>query len=105
MHVIVHRIRLHEGVEPSRFEQWVRDTDYAAAPELPSVRSFAVHRVTSDPTAPFQFFEIITVNSIEGFERDVQSKRFRLLEEDFGRMASVVDEISGGLIEPGYSAV
>lgn len=104
MHVIVHRIRLHEGIDPVRFETWVRESDYRAAPELPSLISFAVYRAAVDANAAFHYFEVISVTGPEEFERDMKTEVFQSLVAAFDTMASVVDEISGDRIEPGYSA-
>lgn len=102
MNVIVHKIRLKPGVDPEHFEQWVTSTDYRACPDLPSVLRFGVHRVSADPAAPFHFFEIIHITSHEAFEADMKTPVFAGLVEGFSKMADVVEEISGGLIEPGF---
>lgn len=105
MQVIVHGIRLHEGVEPSQFEAWVREHDYPACPRLPSVNAFTVHRVSAERDAPVHFFEIIWATSAEAFDRDMRSDVFRELSSGFAELASVVDEMSGAPLEPGYLAV
>nr|BAG84240.1 hypothetical protein [Streptomyces griseoviridis] len=108
MDTIVHRIRLRDGVPPERFERWVRETDYATCPELPSVLRFSVHRVpAAPPGAPyhsFEFFEIIEVSSQDAFARDMASDAFRRLEKDFDTMAEVTDELTGRRIGAGYAA-
>ncbi|MFK4102172.1 RedY protein [Streptomyces sp. NPDC019531] len=113
MTIIVHRIRLHDGVEPSRFEKWVRDVDYAACRELPSVLAFGVQRVVDTPAEPSagtgasdtngpDYFEIIEVTSLGEFERDMESSRFQQLVVEFDQMAKVVDEVTGERIGEGY---
>ncbi|WP_338896095.1 RedY protein [Streptomyces sp. TG1A-60] len=113
MAIIVHRIRLHDGVEPARFETWVRDVDYATCPELPSVVSFSVQRVVEESCADagpavggesFHFFEVIEVTSREAFERDMRSAQFHKLVAEFGQMAKVVDEMAGERVGRGYTA-
>ncbi|MBA5221207.1 RedY protein [Streptomyces griseoaurantiacus] len=111
MTVLIHRIQLLDSVEPERFERWVREVDYAACPELPSVLAFGVHRVDATPDTgaggrpyPAHYFEIIEVSSPEDFARDMDSARFRRLEADFGRMAKVVEEVAGERIGEGYRA-
>jgi hypothetical protein len=104
MIVIVHRIRLHEGVDPAGFETWVRETDYATCPQLPSVVSFSVQRVSSDADAPFHYFEVIGVSSRAEFKRDMEGGSFRGLVAEFEKMATVVDELVGDRVEPGYLA-
>jgi hypothetical protein len=102
--IIVHRIRLRPGVAPEQFETWVRERDYVACPELASVVSFSVQRVTTDTTAPVHYFEVITVRDRELFARDMKSAVFGQLVDAFERMAVVVDECAGERIEPGYAA-
>ncbi|EHN75490.1 RedY protein [Streptomyces sp. NRRL WC-3753] len=105
MDVIIHRIRLHDGVDPARFEAWVRDTDYATCPRLPSVRTFGVHRVSTERDAPFHYFEIISVSALDAFSQDMKSEAFQGLADAFDTMASVVEEMSGERVEPGYRAL
>ncbi len=102
MKTIVHRIRLKPGVTPERFEGWVVGSDYAAAPLLPSVAAFSVHRASAAPEAPFHYFEIIQVERLEDFERDTRTPTFAKLVEAFESMAEVVDEIAGERVDPGY---
>lgn len=104
MDVIVHRIRLHEGVDLAAFERWVRETDYATCPLLPSVLSFEVQRASREPDADCHYFEVIGVRSREEFGRDVESAAFRSLVADFEKMATVLDELVGERLEPGYLA-
>ncbi|MCX4911597.1 RedY protein [Streptomyces sp. NBC_00878] len=113
MAIIVHRIRLHDGVEPARFETWVRDVDYATCPELPSVVSFSVQRVVEEsrgdagPTVGGEschFFEIIEVTSREAFEQDMRTVQFQGLVTEFDKMAKVVDETVGERVGTGYTA-
>ncbi|EST35938.1 hypothetical protein N566_16990 [Streptomycetaceae bacterium MP113-05] len=103
MKTIIHRIRLHEGVSAARFEEWVREVDYAACPGLPSVEAFGVHRVPEEVGASHQYVEIISVESLEAFERDMKTAAFHALEVEFDTMAEVVDETTVTLIEPGYA--
>ncbi|MFB7657282.1 MULTISPECIES: RedY protein [unclassified Streptomyces] len=105
MDVIIHRIRLHDGVDPARFETWVREVDYATCPRLPSVRAFGVQRVTTEQAAAFHYFEVITVSGLDEFSRDMKTEAFQGLVAAFDSMASVVDETSGERIEPGYTAL
>lgn len=117
MTIIVHRIRLHDGVEPERFENWVRDVDYVTCPELPSLLAFGVQRVVgalaerssagAGPVGihgPRHYFEIIEVTSLQEFERDMESSQFQRLLAEFEQMAKVVDEVTGERIGDGYQA-
>ncbi|WP_432106768.1 RedY protein [Streptomyces sp. AA1529] len=104
MDVIVHRIRLREGVDPATFERWVRETDYAACPRLPSVIAFGVQRVPAGDTASCGYFEVISVRSREAFRKDMEGEVFRELAAEFDGLAQVVDELAGERVGPGYAA-
>lgn len=104
MDVIIHTIRLQPGVDPTQFETWVREVDYASCPQLPSVVTFDVHRVTADPSAAVHFVEIIGVRDRKSFAQDMETAVFHGLATDFERLATVVGELAGERIEPGYAA-
>lgn len=103
MEYIVHRIKLRPAVDPQRFERWVSEVDYVTCPALPSVVSFSVQRASSDPEAPFHYFEVIGVTDRDAFDRDMKLDAFHELEQAFDTMALVVDETAGERIGAGYS--
>ena len=103
MITIVHKIRLKPGIDHERFERWVREVDYATCPDLPSAYAFAVHRASTEPRAPFHYFEVIRIANHEAFERDMATPLFQSLVAAFDQMAEVVEEIAGSKIEPGYT--
>jgi hypothetical protein len=102
MKTLVHRIRLQPGVTPDSFERWVKERDYLTCPKLLGVSRFNVHRVSRAPEAAFHYFEVIEASSLEAFEADMQRPEFQALVKDFNQLATVVDELSGERIEPGY---
>lgn len=102
MTTIIHRIRLKPGVPPTRFEAWVRDSDYPSAPDLPSLEAFSVHRVSRSRGAAHEYFEIIQVTGLAAFQRDMCTPTFGRLVEAFEQMAEVVDELEGERLEPGF---
>ncbi|CAG1019430.1 hypothetical protein BURC_04311 [Burkholderiaceae bacterium] len=100
MPVIIDKIRLHDAKHEEAFVRWVRDTDYATCPDLPSVQRFEVVRAA--PGAGCDFFEIIHVESQAAFERDMKTPAFAALVARFSEMASVTETIAGDGIPPGY---
>ncbi len=85
----------------------MQNVDYATCPLLPSVRAFSVQRVaaaTAEAQAPFHYFEVITVSGLDDFAEDMKSEAFQALVTDFESMASVVEEVCGSRIGPGYRA-
>lgn len=103
MITIIHKIRLKPGIDPERFERWVRDVDYAACPDIASAYGFAVHRASTDPRAPFHYFEVIRIADHNAFERDMATPLFQRLVTGFDQLAEVVEEIRGDKLEPGYT--
>lgn len=101
MTVIIHRIQLLDGVAPERFEAWVRDVDYAACPDLPSVLAFDVLRAPGEDAG--RYFEVIRVSGTAEFERDMRTPAFQRLVTAFSKMAAVTDELTGERLEPGYA--
>lgn len=101
MVVIIDKIRLHDAQREDEFVRWVRDTDYATCPDLPSVQRFEVVRAAAG--ADCDFFEIIHVESQAAFERDMQSAAFAALVARFSELASVVETVSGDGVPPGYA--
>jgi hypothetical protein len=104
MVTIIHKIRLFDVADAVAFESWVQTIDYAACPELPSVRMFDVHRVSSVADAPFHYVEVIRVDSREAFEQDMRIPVFAGLVAAFSKMAEVVEEVQGEQLGSGYRA-
>ena len=102
MITIIHKIRLNDVAYAERFERWVQETDYAAASDLLSIRSFSVHRANLDPSAEYHYFEVIGLTSHEAFDADMKTPLFGSLVQAFSEMAEVVGEIEGEMIDPGY---
>lgn len=100
MLTIIDHIRLKHPDHRAAFVKWVREVDYAACRDLPSVLRFEMHEAAGN--AEFDFFEIILVSSREAFERDMKLPLFDRLQARFSEMASVVRQIAGAPVPPGY---
>lgn len=100
MQILIDRIRLGDPSYREEFIAWVRDVDYAACRDLPSVLRFHVYEAAEG--ADCDFFEIVHVSSLADFERDMQLPLFRSLQERFGRMATVASQLAGMPVPPGF---
>lgn len=100
MVVIIDKIRLHDPRYEEEFVRWVREVDYAACTDLPSVLRFEVVRAEKDSDC--DFFEIIHVESRTAFGRDMATPTFAALVERFSKMASVCETFTGTGVPPGY---
>lgn len=104
MDIVIHKIRLLDVERAPAFEEWVMTEDYAACPDLPSVRQFSVQRVSLDPDAAFHYFELIAVTSMTDFERDMAVPAFGRLVDRFSAMAEIAEEAIGTRLGAGYRA-
>ncbi len=75
----------------AEYEAWAQSTDLPIVRELPSVDSFTVHRVKSlfgtDAPAPYQYVELIDINSLDQFGADVST-------ETMGKVAAAFQEFA-----------
>ena len=66
--------RLRPGVDAAEYEQWVRDVDYRLAREIPSIRSYRVHRVEGPclgDSVPYDYVEVAEITAIDAYRRDI----------------------------------
>ena len=102
MITIIHKIKLINQDFAQQFENWVRDTDYEAAPYFKSLISFNVFKNSNLEDDNFDYFEVIQISDLELFEKDMETERFASLVAAFSKMANVVEEITGHFMAPGY---
>ena len=66
---------LRPGVDPATYEAWAASSDAPTVRGLPSIDGFRVHALTGmlfgDAKPPFQYCEIIDINDMDAFGRDV----------------------------------
>jgi len=100
MTVLIDRIRLKSADQREPFIRWVREVDYAACQDLPSVQRFRVFECPGGDG--LDFFEIVEVSSLSDFEADTRSALFHGLHARFVEMAELGDQFAGQLLEPGF---
>lgn len=67
--------RLRPGVSAAEYERWVREVDYRAARDIPSIRSYCVHRIDGPcvgDSAPYDYVEVVEITGIDQYRRDIQ---------------------------------
>ena len=88
---IIVLFKLKDGVSKVDYEKWARSTDLPAVRNLKSVDHFEILRSSglfgSDDSAPFDYIEIISVNSDSGFSKEVASEMMVKVAEQFGSFA------------------
>jgi hypothetical protein len=86
MRIIV-LFNLKPGADAAAYEDWARKNDLPGVRSLVSVSDFQVYRATgllgSDGKPPYQYIEIIDVNDMEGFGRDVASEAIQKMAAEF----------------------
>lgn len=87
---IVVLFNLKPGVSAADYETFARETDLPIVNKLPSVRSFEVLKsqgLLGGGAAPFQYIEIIDLESLEQLGQDVSTETMRKVAATFQSMA------------------
>jgi hypothetical protein len=84
---------LKPGVAVADYEAWARGTDLPTVNALPSVGAFRVFKTTgtlgSAAAAPYGYVEIIDVDDMDQFGKDVATETMQKVAAAFGAMADV----------------
>ena len=92
MDCVIVLFNLKKDADPAEYQAWARSRDLVEVNRLPSVDRFRVLRSvgllggTDDP--PYQYVEVIDLNSMEQFGEDLQSAAVGELAGEFGRFAA-----------------
>ncbi|QBY04580.1 REDY-like protein HapK [Thalassotalea sp. HSM 43] len=91
MTTIVVLFNLQNGVSEADYQQWAKETDLPTAGGLPSVDSFEVLRseglLMSEETPPYQYIEILKINDMEQFGKDVSTEIMQKVAAEFQSFA------------------
>ncbi len=92
MDCVIVLFNLKEGADQAEYQAWARRRDLVEVNRLPSVDRFRVLRsvglLGGAGGPPFQYVEVIDLNSMEKFGEDLQSAEAGELAEEFRRFAS-----------------
>ena len=84
---IVCLFNLKEGATVEAYEAWARNVDIPGVNALGSVRGFTIHRATglfgSDAKSPYDYVEVIDINSMDAFVADVTHPEFQKVAAGF----------------------
>ena len=87
---IIVLFNLKAGVSVADYEKFARETDLPIVNKLPSVRSFEVLKsqgLLGGGAAPYQYIEIIDLQSLEQLGQDVSTETMRKVAATFQSMA------------------
>ncbi|MYH32280.1 MAG: REDY-like protein HapK [Gammaproteobacteria bacterium] len=91
MDSVIVLFNLKEGADPAEYQAWARSRDLVEVNRLPSVDNFRVLRCVGllggTDAPPYQYAEVIDLNSMEKFGEDIQSDTVGQLAAEFGRFA------------------
>ena len=91
MATLVVLFNLRAGVSVEAYENWARATDLPTVNNLQSVDQFRVLRTKGllgqNLPAPYQYVELIEVNSLEGLFSDISSPLMQSISAQFQQFA------------------
>lgn len=78
---------LKPEADPAAYEEWARSVDIPGVRRLPSVKRFDALRMTQllsgDKDAPYQYAEIIDIDSVDAFLKEVKTDEIQAAAADF----------------------
>ncbi len=92
MDCVIVLFNLKQNADPAEYQAWARSRDLVEVNRLPSVDRFRVLRSvgllggTDEP--PYQYVEVIDLNSMEKFGEDIQSAVVGELAGEFRQFAA-----------------
>jgi hypothetical protein len=91
MTTIVVLFNLKTDADEARYQAWAKETDIPTAGGLPSVDAFEVLKaeglLMSDATPPYQYIEILKVNDMDQFGKDVSTETMQKVAGEFQQFA------------------
>ena len=92
MDCVIVLFNLKEGAGQAEYQAWARSRDLVEVNRLPSVERFRVLRsvglLGGAGEPPFQYVEVIDLNSMERFGEDIQSAAVGELGKEFRQFAA-----------------
>jgi len=90
MAIVVVLFDLKPGTDAAAYEHWARTTDLPTVNNLDSVNKFCVFKATglmSGGKSPYQYIEILDLQSLEQLRADAQSEIMRRVAGQFREFA------------------
>jgi hypothetical protein len=91
MATVIVVFNLKDGVDPAAYEKWARERDSPTVNALASIDSFRLLRATgvigSEASAPYQYVEVVEINSMEQFMTDIAAGDMPAVAAEFQEFA------------------
>jgi hypothetical protein len=88
---IVVLFNLKKDVTIKDYEKWAITTDLPTAGALPSIDKFEVLKaeglLMSEENSPYQYIEILNINNMEQFGKDVSTQTMKQVADEFQSFA------------------
>ena len=104
---VTHRVyflnKLHEGVDPAAYEEWIRTSDYPVARANPAIVSYDVTRIEStlDGAAKpsVDYLEVLEVTSLEEYQRAIATPEVEKLLGEWSTFVASAEVVHGPVVE------
>lgn len=95
--------KLHSGISPQDYEQWVRSVDYPTAASIPSIQEYRVWRIEGmlegDESAPYQYIERAVITDLDAYRDDLKAPRLENFGKEWSSYVAESVAVHGTMIE------
>ncbi len=109
MPVVFWMSKLKPVVRPEDYERWIKEFDYANAPELKTILSYRAYRVErpfSEGEMLFDYLEVIEVTGLEEYRKELEENpAAKAVADQWGGFLDLVGSLQAEFIPPGFSRI
>jgi hypothetical protein len=95
--------KLHEGVDPAAYEEWIRTSDYPVARANPAIVSYDVTRIESTLDGAgkpsVDYLEVLEVTSLEEYQRAIATPEVEKLLGEWSAFVASAEVVHGPVVE------
>jgi hypothetical protein len=106
MPVVFWMTKLKPEVQPEDYERWLKEFDYANAPELETIVSYRAYRVEqpfNKGEKLFDYLEVIEVTDLEKYRSDLEENpAAKAIAEQWGKFLDLVGSLQAEFLPPGF---
>ena len=95
--------KLHDGVDPQEYEDWVRRVDYPVVRAQGAIESYTVTRIegtlSGEGESPYDYLEVSEITDLESYRALGSLPEFEQLLEEWSHYVAEAVMIHGDVIE------
>lgn len=95
--------RLHDGVDPADYEDWIRRVDYPVARAQDAIRSYTVTRITGTLSgqgeSPYHYLEVVEITDLDAYRALGSLAAFEKLLGEWSQYVADAVMIHGDVVE------